>query len=592
MNPTVVSALEILIHSGEELRGRWHFSWPEAIQQAACRLCLWEGQTEVPTLVAVMGGASSGKSTLFNNLLEGHLASRITARGHATRGPVLAVHEDHRVLLDRLLGEEQLLPGLRRVAVEIDDNVSGDPDAVAVFYHAQAPLRDLLLFDMPDLTSQAAATEGEVALTLLPWFDRLMVVVDHERWFDRQTISELRAASVRFGQDRLVVFNRTREGALAREDEVALRGQAERLAAQKMVVLGFRQGRGFCQFAPGTLDEVTDYLKSPRPDRETVLLRQVGESANRVLNQNEERRARLLRLRDSLDATVTRTLPDARDCMTALMTPRERKQLEVLARVFRVRETRHWLAAQTQRIHKVLKGVPVVGWFMRSSAMPETVVPEDADRRTATRGFYESVARRYVLEVQRVVRASEFWHELARWTHHHPEDRAFAWTSDAEQAVEDIVAEFDTALARWTDQIESECSGISPNVQGAMGAGVLALAVVLIAVPGPITALTLLSAKGAVGLALTELLAATGAGALLGKQIKNFTAVIQEKLIGSPEFEAVQEAGATLRELLETTGRAAVADVVNEATTYVMPADDPVAAALETLQREMEAAHA
>ena len=49
------------------------------------------------------------------------------------------------------------------------------------------------------------------------------MVVDHERWFDRQTVSELRAASVRLAQDRLVLFNRTREGALAREDEAALR---------------------------------------------------------------------------------------------------------------------------------------------------------------------------------------------------------------------------------------------------------------------------------------------------------------------------------------------------------------------------------
>ncbi len=591
MKPTVVSALENLIHNGDELRNRWYFSWPGTIQQAVCRLRLWEGQEEVPTLVAVMGGASSGKSTLFNNLLDGHLASRITARGHATRGPVLAVHEDHRDLLERLLAQERLLPDLRRVPVEIDDNVSGDPDAVAIFYHAIAALRDLLLFDMPDLTSQAAATEGEVALTLLPWFDRLMVVVDPERWFDRQTISELRAASVRFGQDRLVVFNRTREGTLAREDELALRGQAERLAAQKMVVLGFRHGRGFCQFAPGTLDEVTDYLQSPRPDREGILLRQVGESANRVLNQNDERRARLLRLHESLVAMVTRTLPDARDCMTALMTPQERKQLEVLARVFRVRETRHWLSAQTQRIQKALKGVPVVGWFMRSSTLSEAAVPEGADRRSATLGFYESVARRYMHELQRVVRASEFWHEMDRWTSRQPEDRTFAWTPEAEQAVDAIVEEFDTALAQWAGKIESECKGISPNVQGAMGAGVLALAVVLIAVPGPVTALTLLSAKGAIGLALTELLAATGAGALLGKQIKNLTAVIQEKLIGSPEFEAVQAAAASLRDLLEAAGHAAVTDLVHEADTFVLPADDPVAGALETLQRETEAAH-
>ena len=45
-------------------------------------------------VVALAGNPNTGKSTVFNNLLDGHLASRITARGHATKGPILAVHED------------------------------------------------------------------------------------------------------------------------------------------------------------------------------------------------------------------------------------------------------------------------------------------------------------------------------------------------------------------------------------------------------------------------------------------------------------------------------------------------------------------
>jgi hypothetical protein len=589
MKPAVISALEVLVHSGRDLRTRWHLPWSETLQQAVFRLRLWDAPDGGPCLVAVMGGASSGKSTLFNNLLEGHLASRITARGHATRGPVLAVHEDHRDLLRRLLEEHRMLPGLRRVVVEIDDNVSGDPDAVAVFHHAIPRLRDVLLFDMPDLTSQAAATEGEVALTLLPWFDWILVVVDHERWFDRQTISELRASSVRFGQDRLVIFNRTREGDLAREDEAALRGQAERLAARKMVVLGFRQGRGFCQFAPGTLDEVTDTLNTARPEREPVLLRQIGLTAGQVLNQNAQRRDHLGRLRDSLHAMVARSLPDARDCMTALMTPQERKQLEVLSRIFRVHETRDWLTTQTQRVQQALKGVPLMGWLVRRPVRASSPVPADADRRTVTRGFYESVARRYAHEVQHVVRASEFWHEMERWTGQQAGEQTFAWTAAAEQAVDAIVADFDTALAGWTEKIESECRGVSPNIHGALGAGVIALAVVLVAVPGPVTALTLLSVKGAVGAALTELLAATGAGALLGKHVKHLSSVIQEKLIGSPEFEAVQAVAASLRAALQEAGQARVAATTAEAAAWVLPPEDPLSTALEILRSEAEA---
>ena len=103
------------------------------------------------------------------------------------------------------------------------------------------------------------------------------------------------------------------------------------------------------------------------------------------------------------------------------------------------------------------------------------------------------------------------------------------------------------------------------------------------------TALTLLSVKGAVGAALTELAAATGAGALLGKHVKNLAAVIQERLIGSPEVAAVQAVAASLREDLQEAGQAHAAEAAAEAGAYVLPTSDPLVKALETLRREAEA---
>jgi hypothetical protein len=590
MNQAIASALEILAHGGTGLSSDWRFDWPVLMQQAVYRLRLWEQESDAPKLVALMGGASSGKSTVFNNLLNGHLTSRITARGHATRGPILAVHEDQRTLVERLFVEERLLPGLRCESVELDDNIAGDPEAVALLFHAIDALRGLLLFDMPDLTSQAAATEGEVALTLLPWFDRLLVVVDHERWFDRQTVSELRTASVRLAQDRLVLFNRTREGALAAEDEAALRAQANRLAAQDMLVLEFRQGRGFCVFAPGTLDGVTAFLEGDCPSRSKALLGQVAEAGNRVLNQNQERRAGLVRLRDALHAAVARVLPSDRDCMSAQMTAQERVQLEVISRIFRVRETRKWLGAQTRRAQKLLKSVPLVGLFVRSAREPAPVKDVELDRCATVQGFYESVARRQIHEVHRVTRASTFWNELEQWTGLQPAERSFHRSPGLTDEIRDVAECFEEALAQWTDKVKHECQGINPNIHGAMGAGIIALAVVLIAVPGPITALTLISAKGALGAALTHLAASTSAGALVGKHMKRLALVIQEKLLGSPEFEAVQTAAHTLQDLLTRAGQALIADVLAEAEAYVMPAHDPLAQALETLRRGLEEA--
>ncbi|MCG8685530.1 MAG: hypothetical protein MI892_11685, partial [Desulfobacterales bacterium] len=416
----------------------------------------------------------------------------------------------------------------------------------------------------------------------------LLVVVDHERWFDRQTISDLRAASVRFGQERFVLFNRTREGDLPQEDQATLRGQAERLAAQQMQVLSFRHGRGFCQFVPGTLDTVTGFLNAPTPTREKDLLGQVGQTANQILNQNAERKAGLDKLEDSLHAAIDRVLPTTWDCMTAQMTAEERKQLEIVSRVFRLKETRHWLTAQTQRIQKALKGIPLVGMFVPSMKTSSEIAPDGSDRLALARGFYETVARRQVHEVQRVVRASEFWHEMSRWTGLTPEERSFQWSDSAERQLAQTVDGFEKALQTWTEKIESECRGLNPKVHGAVGAGAIALIVVLVAVPGPVTALTLVSAKGAIAAALTELLAVSGVGALFGSQMRQLVSVIQEKLIGSPEFEGVQSAATALKDVLEDAGRAWVEHAVAEADQFVMSAEEPLASALDTLRRESE----
>ncbi len=75
MNQAIASALEVLAHSGMGLRNDWRFDWPVLMQQAVYRLRLWEQESETPVLVALMGGASSGKSTVFNNLLDAHLGT-------------------------------------------------------------------------------------------------------------------------------------------------------------------------------------------------------------------------------------------------------------------------------------------------------------------------------------------------------------------------------------------------------------------------------------------------------------------------------------------------------------------------------------
>ena len=580
--------LSVLADRGEQLTAAWHFDWPTPVQQTVhCLRCRVEGP-ELPPLIAVVGGASSGKSTVFDNLLAGHLVSMITAHSHATRGLILAVHENARELVEPLLGRTGLLPGAEPKIVNLDDNEAGAPGQLTVLFHPFDSLRHVILCDTPDFTSDAALKEGDLLLSALPWFDRLVVVVDHERWFDRQSISKLRTVSTAYGQERMVLFNRTQEGTLAEQDQATLQQQARQLGAAPMVILEFRRGRGLSLFPPGTLDDVFSFIDQAPPQRTGIMLRLLAQQAQRVCNQNLERAARLAELRPALSATVERATPGAWDTLTALLTPAEREQLEVVARVLRLRQTKAWLAAQTRRVETALRRVPLLGGFLSGSpeSTPESASPPG--RRESALSFYESVRRRQTHDLKRTLRSSSFWTEVRRWTKLEPTALQFNLTNQERDQVTTAVVEFETALSAWNEKVENECRGLSPHVVGAAGAAALGIALVLVAAPGSVAVLTLATVKTALGAALGKLLAAAGAGALFGKQLGRLTEVVYEKLLGSAEFDAVRTAAGLLRELLLQAGAAQAEQAQQEAAKLVLPADDPLATALQRLSTQDE----
>ena len=157
-------ALDLLADQGRRLREQWRFDWPEQSQQTACALRFLLRAGSPPTLVAVVGGASSGKSTVFNNLLEGHMASRVTARGHATLGPVMATCEQDRPRVESWLADGLLMPGFPRQDAQLDEEVHGAVDGLSTIYHPFDSLANIILFDLPDFTSEAAAREGETVV--------------------------------------------------------------------------------------------------------------------------------------------------------------------------------------------------------------------------------------------------------------------------------------------------------------------------------------------------------------------------------------------------------------------------------------------
>ena len=588
-NQEVTDALAVIAEHGADLDRALKFDWPGRIQQAVHRLRLAECSPSSPPFIAVVGGASSGKSTVFNNLIDGHLASRITARGHTTIGPIMAIHETHRATCEKLIAQNRFFPTLGVRSAELDDNVTGEPDEIVIVYHAIDDLRDCVLLDLPDFTSQAAHHEGDVTLSLLPWFDRLIIVMDHERWFDRQSISTLRTESARFAQDRWVLFNRTQEGDLAEADLASLSAQSDRLGGDGMTVLDFRRGRGFCVFSPETLDDVRRFAVRPAADRTGALLAQVTESVNRVLNQNEERSARLDTLQQNLATTVERAIPTVRDCLTSLMTPAERRQVDVVSRVLRLTETKQWLGDQARRMQQALGRVPLLGTIVGSTApVAATEGTDETDRSAISLAYFENVSQRLTHDVKRSLNGSAFWDELRRWTSMEPAQRSRPQAQDLRERIVESARRVDHALTAWLNKVESECAGISPNITGAIGIGTLGLAVILIAAPGPVAALTLVSAKGAIGAALTQLVTAAGAGAVLGKPTGRLVSVIQEQLVGSAEFNAVLTATSGFHALLRADGAQQIEEAVAEASSLVLDVTDPLAAALGTLRDAAE----
>jgi hypothetical protein len=150
--------------------------------------------------------------------------------------------------------------------------------------------------------------------------------------------------------------------------------------------------------------------------------------------------------------------------------------------------------------------------------------------------------------------------------------------------IERLAVEFDQTVVAWLARVRAECHGLSPHVRGAVGVGGLALAIVLIAAPGPVTALTLVTAKTALAAAFTEMLTAAGAGALLARPLGRALAVVHENLTGTPEHNAVERAAKGFSGLLRAHAERLRESVAAEANALVLNADHGLHAALVHLQ--------
>ncbi len=223
----------------------------------ACAALRFKRQVnDAPPFVGLIGGASSGKSTLFNTLLQAQV-SRISAHAHETLGPVLGVPQGWLDRFNSWAGDRLVFPGY-----EIDHLHDGDPTVgrlggLAVRAHRVDELGRVVLFDLPDVTSKMAADEGDATRNLLPWLDGVVVVVDEERWFDATVFAQTMEAARDFGPHLWVVFNRTSAGERLTSEQchrLADHGAARHATAT--VVSPFQPGSGYRPLSAATRGRV------------------------------------------------------------------------------------------------------------------------------------------------------------------------------------------------------------------------------------------------------------------------------------------------------------------------------------------------
>lgn len=584
-------ALNTVALHGRRLREQLWLPWTEQMQQTVCALRFRRraGQTGQPVqLTAVVGGASSGKSTVFNNLLGGHRVSMVTIRSHATRGLIVAGHVNQRGRLDRWLNHEKiLLPTLETHPGPIDADLQGQPEAATVVEHEISGFENTLLIDTADFTSNAAELEGDVTLSLLPWFDRLVIVVDHERWFDRQVLDRMASLARRFAQPRMVVFNRTEESDLAEPDRARLDEQARRLGASRVCILNYHRGRGFRRFDPLALAEAAKFIAEPLPQREPALHAEIASRAATVVSTNRVRAQRIEQLEAVLAAAAARCLPATRwDCVTALMTPEERDRLGLMSRIIGIAQVREWLDRQKRWIEEAMPRWP---WAAKreATAQPAPAALSDAgfSREDRGRDWLIAQCQRQIHRLNDEVTSSELWEDLrtakARAIPVLSGEMIESFRPRSEESVRRLVS----AIDEWEAKVQHECEGLSPKLIGSLGMTILAGAAILVAMPGPIGALTTIAAAGALKAGLLKLGAAGVFGAISGRPLARLTEIIREKLLASPEFNRVREAAESMRRLIEEHGRAAADHLSQEARGFMLPSTDPLRQALEALAK-------
>ena len=201
-----------------------------------------------PTLVAVIGGTGTGKSTLVNRLL-GREVTAASFRRTFTAGPVTVA----RSAADVPAG----WPGIPHRDVHEDSPPRGTADVLTVVT-ADAPLLEtIVLTDTPDLDGDRPAHHAQ-ADRLFRWADAVAFVVTPEK-YQLPDLPPYYKLAARYRIPTLFVMNKAEEAAVVEDYENQL---AEVVGDAQL----FAVRRDDSTFAPARgLDELRDAVSSLRP---------------------------------------------------------------------------------------------------------------------------------------------------------------------------------------------------------------------------------------------------------------------------------------------------------------------------------------
>jgi len=315
------------------------FDWGPVDRHASAALRFLGGFPDAPLLVGLVGGASSGKSTVFNSLVRGEV-SRISAHAHETLGPVVAVHSSQIGALTCWARDGLVFPGLDPRVVRDSAPTTGRLGGIDIYAHQLADLGGVILVDLPDVTSTLASREGSLAHVLLPWFDAILVVVDEERWFDAAVFDDSVEPGRDFGPRVWVLFNRTeRVDALTEDDHRRLAEHAGRYRIDHHGVSPFRAGAGYRPIAANTRDNVVAWMSGlDRSARVRDLRKYVQHRCAELVRTNVTRARQYDELTQAVERQL-RELTEETSLTTDLLTADERSLLGLGHRIVPLYQT-------------------------------------------------------------------------------------------------------------------------------------------------------------------------------------------------------------------------------------------------------------